>query len=183
MLELSRFQHSHISGFSLSQSHTADKTSQRWEWKMVEKKRAGIVLVLLWMNWFSVYLNFHPRGNFCPSFTPSYKYISMLLFILSIFSLIPWSCISIFLSWIKLYPFLLSLHCLPAVGQCIFNLVSQTSLKARSSKEKFDISFHPIVSRLQCAALWLVDSQLIKPLVVWHPVLSSGRVTLLNEIN
>lgn len=71
----------------------------------------------------------------------------------------------------------------PAVGQCIFNLVSQTSLKARSSKEKFDISFHPIVSRLQRTALWLVDSQLIKPLAVWHPVRSSGRVTLLNEKN
>lgn len=71
----------------------------------------------------------------------------------------------------------------PAVGQCIFKLVSQTSLKARSSKEKFDISFRPIVSHLQRTALWLVDSQLIKPLVVWHPVPSSGGVTLLNEIN
>lgn len=32
------------------------------------------------------------------------------------------------------------------------------------------------------AALRLVASQLIKPLAVWHPVPSSARVTLLNEI-
>lgn len=61
-----------------------------------------------------------------------------------------------------------------AAGQCIFNLVSKTLLIARSRKEKFDISFQPIVlCSLQSADLWLVDSQLIKPPVVWHPGLVS----------
>lgn len=180
-------------------------TITHWRWntgkmgmkdgKKKKKECRDRDLVVLWVNWFFMYPNFHPGVNVCPSFTsPPSQYFSIcaspphLSPPFEHLTLIPLSCVSIFLSWIYFYPLLfpslLSLHFFPpAVGQCIFNLVSQTSLKARSSKEKFDISFHPIVSRLQRAALWLVDSQLIKPLAVWHPVRLSGRVTLLNEIN
>lgn len=159
--------------------------SERWLGKKEDRDRD---LVLLWMNWFSVYLNFHPGVNFCSFLHLINISQCCCLSVSQAFTPSSNSHASPFFSFLNLFLSLaFSLFVTPFFSLlwvvCILNLVSQTSLKARSSKEKFDISFHPIVSRLQRSALWLVDSQLIKPLVVWHPVLSSGRVTLLNEIN
>lgn len=105
--------------------------------KREKKEVRGGDLVVLWMNWFFMCLNFHPGVHLCrPSFSIGAHlsvYVSGVYF--------AFLSIAFSFCFAALLPVV--------VGQCIFNLVSQTSLKARSNKETLDISFHPVVSRLQ----------------------------------
>lgn len=113
MLELSHSQISHKRSSVLQQNHTGDETSERDGRK---EMRDGDV-VLLWVNWFFMYLNFHPRLNFLFIFhnlwPPSclspffisissiclpiihfffFLYLSFLdLSLLTFFSLLPWA--------------------------------------------------------------------------------------------
>lgn len=149
-------------------------------------------LVVLRVNWVFMYPNFHPGVNVCPlsllhlvNISQSLPHLPVYLYLSSFY--LSFHFMHLHFSFLNLFLFptfsLFTVTFLSCCRPVYFSPRKPDLLKARSSKEKFDISFCPIISRLQHVALWLADSQLIKPLVVWHLVLFSGRVTLLNEIN
>lgn len=152
MLELSHSQISHKRSSVSQQNHTPEMKLQR---DGREEMRDGDV-VPLWENWFFMYLNFHPRLNFLFIFLNLCSTSCLSPF--SLFHFKPLPPPSFFFS----PPFLdLSLFSplFPAVGQHIFNFVSQTSLKARSSKEKFDVLFHSVICSGQLMARWFTINQ------------------------
>lgn len=136
--------------------------------------------VRLRVNWFFMCPNFYPESFLVHHSRLHLLNISQsspLLPVSSIYLSSRCHAFPFFFSWIYFYPSpspsLPPLHFIfpPAVGQCIFNPVSQPDLplsKVQQGEVWYIIC--PILSRLRRAALRLVASQLIKPLVVWHPV-------------